>query len=72
MLEELGAPYSLKHVAILRGGQFSPEIRKLNPLGKVPAIRDPAADGRFAEPGAIFMRLAEHHDRFLPRGSLDQ
>ncbi len=42
MLEELALPYVLKHVALFNGEQFTPEFRKLNPVGKVPVIEDPA------------------------------
>jgi GST-like protein len=72
MLEELELPYLLKHVALFTGEQFSAEFRKLNPLGKVPVIEDPALDRPLAESGAILIWLAEHHNRFLPRHSPDR
>lgn len=72
MLEELGLPYVLKYVAVFNGEQFSPAFQKLNPLGKVPVIEDPALERPLAESGAILIWLAEHHNRFLPQDSLDR
>ena len=72
MLEELGLPYLLKYVAVFQGEQFTPEFQKLNPLGKVPVIEDPALGRPLAESGAILIWLAERHERFLPVQSLDR
>ena len=33
MLEEIGAPYELAFVDILKGGQKAPEVLALNPKG---------------------------------------
>lgn len=38
-LEESGAQYELKPVALAKGEQRSPEYLKVNPRGKVPALR---------------------------------
>jgi glutathione S-transferase len=38
-LEEAGAPYEAKAVALAKGEQKTPEFLKLNPRGKVPALR---------------------------------
>lgn len=37
MLEEVEAPYELRHVDILAGAQKAPEIVALNPMGKLPS-----------------------------------
>lgn len=66
MLEELGLPHDLVHVAVFRGEQFTPEFLALNPLGKVPVLIDPALGMPLAESGAILLYLAEAHGRFLP------
>ncbi|WP_395395969.1 glutathione S-transferase N-terminal domain-containing protein (plasmid) [Novosphingobium sp. BL-8A] len=72
MLEELELPYVLQHVALFKGEQFTPEFRKLNPLGKVPVIEDPALGKPLAESGAILIWLAEKHGKFLPAQSPDR
>ena len=66
MLEELGAAYELRHVAVFSGEQFTPEFLALNPLGKVPVLVDPERDRPLAESGAILFALAERRGRFLP------
>src|ERR1700756_727613 len=72
MLEELELPYELRHVAVFKGEQFTPEFLALNPLGKVPVIQDPALDRPLAESGAILIWLAERHGAFLPASSGDR
>ncbi|TCM16443.1 GST-like protein [Novosphingobium sp. PhB165] len=72
MLEELELPYVLKHVALFKGEQFTPEFLALNPVGKVPVIEDPALGRPLAESGAILIWLAEQHGKFLPARSADR
>jgi GST-like protein len=72
MLEELGAPYTLKPVNIARGEQFDPAFLKISPNNRMPAIvdHDPPGGGEpisIFESGAILVYLAEKHDRFLPK-----
>jgi len=66
MLEELGLPYELRHVAVFKGEQFTPQFLALNPLGKVPVLIDPALGEPLAESGAILFWLAERSGAFLP------
>jgi GST-like protein len=66
LLEELGLPYSLRHVAVFKGEQFTPEFLALNPLGKVPVLVDPRLGAPLAESGAILFWLAERGGAFLP------
>jgi GST-like protein len=66
MLEELGLPYRLEHVAVFTGEQFRPEFLALNPLGKVPVLIDPALGRPLFESGAILFWLAERSGAFLP------
>ena len=40
MLEELGRPYERVLVDLRSGAQAAPEYRRINPMGKVPALRD--------------------------------
>lgn len=69
MLEELGAPYNVITINILKGDQFTPEFLKLNPNHKIPALIDPdGPDGKpypIFESGAILLYLAEKHGRFF-------
>lgn len=66
MLEEIGHPYELRHVAVFKGEQFTPEFLAMNPLGKVPVLVDPDLDGPLAESGAILIWLAEKAGALLP------
>jgi GST-like protein len=67
MLEELELPYELRHVAVFKCEQFTPEFHALNPLGKVPVLVDPKLGEPLAESGAILFWLAERSGgAFLP------
>lgn len=66
MLEECELDYTLRHVAVITGEQFTPEFQALNPLGKVPVLEDSRLGQPIAESGAILMWLAEREGRFLP------
>jgi GST-like protein len=63
MLEEVGLPYRVNVVDIMKGDQNKPEFRAINPNGKIPAIVDPdGPDGQpisVFESGAILIYLAE-------------
>ena len=63
LLEELGAPYTLRLVNLKTGDQRKPEYLAVNPMGKVPAILD--GDALVTEQVAIFIHLA---DRFPQAG----
>ncbi len=58
LLEELGAPYRLEVINIRDPGHPSPAFRAINPLGKVPALRD-ASGALVTEQVAIFIHLAD-------------
>lgn len=60
-LEELGAPYELRFVDIMKGGQKAPDIVALNPMGKLPILTD--GDMVVTEGAAIALYLA---DRYAP------
>jgi len=70
MLEEVGLPYVVKPVNILKGEQFDKAFLEVNPNNKVPAIVDP--DGPGGEPlslfesGAILTYLADKTGLLLP------
>ena len=61
MLEEIGIPYDLRWVDLLKGGGQTPDILRLNPMGKLPILTD---DGTvITESAAIGIYLA---DRYAP------
>ncbi|MCR5881147.1 glutathione S-transferase family protein [Phenylobacterium sp. J367] len=64
MLEEVGLPYRVIPYNMLEGEHLTPEFRRINPNGRLPAIVDhePIGDGApFAvmESGAILLYLSE-------------
>lgn len=59
MLEEAGAPYQLKWVDIMAGGQKSPHILALNPMGKLPVLVDGSAV--ITESAAIALYLGDRY-----------
>jgi GST-like protein len=69
MLEEVGLPYSVHNVNLMKGEQRDPDFLRISPNNKVPAIvDDDGADGRTSvfESGAILVYLAEKTGRLLP------
>jgi glutathione S-transferase len=57
LLEEIGAPYELKILNLKLGEQRKPAHLAINPLGKVPALRD--GDALITEQVAIYLYLAD-------------
>ncbi|WP_339822743.1 glutathione S-transferase N-terminal domain-containing protein [uncultured Parasphingorhabdus sp.] len=71
MLEEIGLPYQLIAMDMLRGDHLTPEYRRINPNGRLPAIvdHDPTGGGAplpVFESGAILLYLAEKSGKLLP------
>jgi glutathione S-transferase len=58
-LEELGQPYELTFVDIMKGAHKAPEFLKLNPMGKLPALTD--GDAVITEGAAINLYLADRY-----------
>jgi glutathione S-transferase len=61
MLEEVGVPYELRFVDIMKGSHKAAEIVALNPMGKLPILVD--GEAVVTESAAIGLYLA---DRYAP------
>jgi len=67
VLEELGLPYTVHAIDLMKGEQKSPDFLKINPNGRIPAIIDREQDDfPVFESGAILIYLAEKTGRLLP------
>ena len=69
-LEEMGLPYQVNVINIMKDEQFAPDFLKISPNNKIPAIVD--SEGPNGQPisvfesGAILIYLAEKTGKFLP------
>jgi glutathione S-transferase len=75
-LEELGIPYTVKHLDISTNAQKEQWFLDINPNGRIPALTDKLEDGtpiNLFEGGSILQYLAERYDKdhkiSYPRGS---
>jgi glutathione S-transferase len=59
MLEEVGCPYELRYVDIMAGAQKSPDMVAMNPMGKLPVLKD--GDVVVTEAAAIGLYLADRY-----------
>ncbi|MFH1342743.1 MAG: glutathione S-transferase family protein [Pseudomonadota bacterium] len=59
LMEETGKPYERVLTDITTGAQKTPEYLAINPMGKVPALRD--GDATLAEAAAICAYVAERY-----------
>ena len=65
-LEEMEIEYEPHIINLAKGEQHTPEFLRMNPNGRIPVIRDRAADITVFESGAILLYLAELSGRLLP------
>ncbi len=70
MLEEIGLPYEVHLVDIMKNETWTPDYLSLNPNGKIPAILDPHGPGgrplALWESGAILVYLADKSGQLIP------
>ncbi|NUP05318.1 MAG: glutathione S-transferase family protein [Polyangiaceae bacterium] len=71
-LEELGLHYEVHTVNVFAGEGQSPEFLALNPLGKIPVLRDRGADLVLTESDAILLYLADKVGRLVPPSGKDR
>eukprot|EP01060_Flectonema_neradi_P032804 TRINITY_DN5303_c0_g1_i2.p1 TRINITY_DN5303_c0_g1~~TRINITY_DN5303_c0_g1_i2.p1 ORF type:complete len:241 (+),score=31.96 TRINITY_DN5303_c0_g1_i2:50-772(+) len=71
-LEEMGLPYNLKLVNLMKGDQRKEAFLKISPNGRMPALVDYEPFGEGSKPlsifesGAILLHLGEKTGKFLP------
>ena len=69
-LEEMGLPYQVSVINIMKDEQFAADFLKISPNNKIPAIVDSEGPGSqpisVFESGAILIYLAEKTGKFLP------
>jgi GSH-dependent disulfide-bond oxidoreductase len=65
-LEELGFAYEVHTVNVFAGEGRTPELLALNPLGKIPVLRDREAGIVLTESDAILLYLADKAGRLVP------
>jgi len=66
MLEEIGLPYTVKHVEKRSDGAFADNFLAINPNATVPAIVDEDTGNAVFESAAILYYLAEKTKKLLP------
>ena len=59
LLEELGVPYRIRKINLRKGEQKHPDYLRINPMGKVPALKDGAVV--VSENPAICLYLADRY-----------
>lgn len=61
MLHELGQPFEIVPIDLRAGEQKSPEFRKINPMGKIPVLKD--GETIITETPAILAYLADKYPK---------
>lgn len=73
VLEEMGLPYTVRNVDLRAGEHRSPDLLAINPIGKIPSLRDPhGPDGLpilLGESAAIALYLARKAKKLGPESA---
>ena len=72
MLEEVGLPYTVHPINIMKDEQFSPEFLAISPNNKIPAIVDNDNGQSLMESGAILLYLARKTGKLMPEDGEDK
>ena len=67
MLEEIKFKYKITKINLDKGDQFKEDFLKINPYGKIPAIKDHENNLVLIESGAILIYLAKKSKQLLPK-----
>jgi glutathione S-transferase len=70
MLHELGEPFEIVPIDLKAGDHKSPEFLKLNPMGKIPVLRD--GDVIVTEAPAILVYLADKYPKARLAPAIDE
>jgi glutathione S-transferase len=72
MLEEIGEPYEIVRIALMKGEGRKPDYLAIHPHGSVPALVD--GDLKLIESSAIIMHLADRfpHKKLAPAPGTDE
>ena len=65
-LEELGLPYDVHPIDIMKDEQFAPDFLKISPNNKIPAIVDQETGISLMESGAILLYLVQKTGGLMP------
>ncbi|GAB5469269.1 MAG: glutathione S-transferase N-terminal domain-containing protein [Rhodospirillales bacterium] len=71
-LEELGLPYAVHSIDIMKDEQFAPDFLAISPNNKIPAIHDRESGQSLFESGAILLYLAKKTGKLLPEAETDR
>jgi GSH-dependent disulfide-bond oxidoreductase len=66
-LEELGLPYKVLPIDIMKDEQFQPQFLRVSPNNRIPAIVDRESGISLMESGAILIYLSDKTGRFMPK-----
>ena len=67
MLEEVGLPYKVHPINIMKDEQFAADFLKISPNNKIPAIVDNDENQTIFESGAVLVYLARKTGKLFPR-----
>ena len=71
-LEEMGIPYEVRKIDLMKNEQHTPEFVAMNPNGKIPVIRDTETDMTLSESVVILEYLARTYGKLWPSTVEDQ